>query len=1455
MGTIKNINTFQEGMDYDTSLSRLPNKRSRRSVNMEILKDGDFYSIRNMRGTKNISTYLSTNTDIQSLNVLGVFEVSCLYDRDCDGNFESEEYSIVIFKYDNVNKSEIIIVSTETEDKFLVYPNINDNTDLNFPPTGTISASYTKERGIPEIYWDDHNNEMRKITLKISCQSPSILPSARDLTVRRRIGGVVLDILSIDTGGNLIGGSYQIAYRLFNTKKCTSSDWSLFTNPIPVMRGDCSLLPYDEQLGASVGIVTDKKITLSVPMSSEFAFYDAIQIAIIKNIDGLTIPSDIAYISEPSQDWYNNKLIVYDGTIPETQTITSEINTEDAAIQSAKSQLIKDNILFRANIKYIDYKNDRGSIQITDAKTIKKEVDYKCEIQTPESRGHFRTECYAYAIAYYDEFFNFGLIEPLDFSTHTKDKVIGTFIATAVINIAPNQYTIFTTGNPSLQLGDVVKNGSNMQVIASTLTSINVKSSIFPSTGTYDILLGQKGNQSPFWSWKYPDRCDSQFSILSDNDIPYAIGLELEVSNHPTWAKGAVILRQKRKENILFQTPHIPCIGVRGVPTQGVGAITYSPTNTDDVDLSKADYEKQYDFICPKIFGLGHAKNIGVLQNNLYTQTSGLGTNEAYYSVFYPYYQNQDNNYNDITHIYYGEDGNGGSTGFLPNSPLFNAEIPNYIVAIPPEYVFNRNGEPTYPINLLGKESIRIVDAVMLKRKILQEDVDKIEIANKYSALTHQQYFYNTPYVLKDYTLGSQYNDYFVKLQDLITGITNVKAEKQYLITLSSSDFLLSPKPFSGKSLGHIELYGAYEKLAQQQNSSNAVPGGTNYFNGLQQTQRQVLIRTSEKMLDLTKFVYDGIYSGNNILLFPQLSVPTIKIYDTAHLTENIGKIDVSGVGLGFDMNDFPLDTGTVFVDDNDFEGATYILNIEKGLSDNRYNKLSTDWYFTGAYFELTPTEVANNTPKRLEVWGGDCFVTKYAVKINNNSPRVSDIYENIHAEADDYISYEGSGNPPMEFKHCVKTGIFKNNVEFLELFIESKINTLYHEELSEFPAYIGTQIGEYTKPYFYQYNGGYSVENSTKVFSTTNDQCEQKHLNNNHYPARIVWSDKRLYQADGTGIIDVDGFSKFRVLNRFDLDEQYGGITSIIDFGDDGLHSIQETKVRFDPVGRDIAETADGNALVLGADAVIGKGGYYLGYDNGSKHMRTIKKHNGVCFFIDEKKKEVCMFGSRGSAFNIISNKDAITFFNKFLKDRIQEHNLIGIIDPDINSNDYWVINNQTNEAIIYSLSLDRWMSEIDFPRIYNGTYAGKSLYLLGNNVHKAYHGITGNYLDEFRDSKFSLCANGNPDIMKVFNTQNFEMEGGFLINKDIIKINGKPVSPNDIVYNPNLLLHTSYIQPSPLLSKNGQYWLNRIRNENKTRVKSAWVLFEYTIKNDGRDISIQSIYTDAELSYNNRG
>ena len=92
MGTIKNINTFQEGMDYDTSLSRLPNKRSRRSVNMEILKDGDFYSIRNMRGTKNISTYLSTNTDIQSLNVLGVFEVSCLYDRDCDGNFESEEY-------------------------------------------------------------------------------------------------------------------------------------------------------------------------------------------------------------------------------------------------------------------------------------------------------------------------------------------------------------------------------------------------------------------------------------------------------------------------------------------------------------------------------------------------------------------------------------------------------------------------------------------------------------------------------------------------------------------------------------------------------------------------------------------------------------------------------------------------------------------------------------------------------------------------------------------------------------------------------------------------------------------------------------------------------------------------------------------------------------------------------------------------------------------------------------------------------------------------------------------------------------------------------------------------------------------------------------------------------------------------------------------------------------------
>ena len=82
----------------------------------------------------------------------------------------------------------------------------------------------------------------------------------------------------------------------------------------------------------------------------------------------------------------------------------------------AKKQVIKDNVLVRGNVEYNNFENDRGNADFDDAYTIKADVCYNEGSDVVNKKGHFRGEVYAYAIAYFDEYFNFGLVQPLDFS-------------------------------------------------------------------------------------------------------------------------------------------------------------------------------------------------------------------------------------------------------------------------------------------------------------------------------------------------------------------------------------------------------------------------------------------------------------------------------------------------------------------------------------------------------------------------------------------------------------------------------------------------------------------------------------------------------------------------------------------------------------------------------------------------------------------------------------------------------------------------------------------------------------------------------------------------------------------------------------------------------------------------------------------------------------------------------
>lgn len=1445
MGTIKQKSTFEGGLDKDTSPESIKNNRLLDAVNMDNIGDGKYSKLQNIKGTTEVIEYLPAGYDTDTLNVLGVYEVKANYDYDCDAKFEKKHISLLIFSYDANSGSVITLIDLVDNVRHQLYPNTTDNTDLAFPPLGTVDASYTEERGTPQIFWDDFKNVLRSLNLNISCSPTLPPPSLRELEVRKRYAGGQPNLVGIEQDGVLLAGTYQFAFRLYNTNSGNSSDVSLFCNPISVAKSDCTTVNYDEQLGGELGEVINKKIVLSIDLTSEAVYYNAIQLYVIKNTDGLPLPSNVVYQTAPNTDWYNNpdRIIYSNIGIVETTIPVENVVTEDAGIEYAKTQVIKDNRLFRGNVKYYDRTNDRGSVSVESAETIKRDADFKCGEESNRHKGYFRREVYPFGIAYHDEYMNFGSVEPFDLSKFFKFSVKRTAQCIAYSATPP---TVSLSDTSDLFVGDYVRyNGVQARITNVYPLFISIDTDISIIAGAdLEILYSQSGNNTSDWAWKFPDRSDPKFTIVSDTDIPQSIGLHIKgIKNHPTWAKGFVIVRLPRIENIVYQSPHIPTVGVMGVPTQGVGEITVDKTNKAIVNDDDADYKKEFDCILPKVLGMGMAKNIPRYQLN-FNNDAVVGRREEYYCTYYPYYQNQSKTFSN-----------------LPDTANFGSEIPNYSLVYNPEYIFNKAGSPTYYETNQGNNQLVVVDAIAYKRTILQEETGNLKRSNTYKALKRENYFYNSEGYVKHL---SGVRDYFVKLQDIDTDLEDNKIIKDYLLVLNGVEQFLLNKPFSSDIFYDIDFFGYLEKLSNQQGASNAIPDtiSNDQFINSATNQRSILLNTEKKLLDFTYWIYDKFFN-NGIKLFPFLNEYNEKIYTTAHLNNTIGEIVDPGLrDISYDTRQLPV--RNVFVDVNNIAGGCYVVNNERGLSDSRYSRISNEWVFTGTYVALSDADIANNTPKDVDIWGGDCFISKYVIKINNTTQRISDVYENIHAEADDYDG-KGVFLDPLKFKKNVKTGSFAVNAEFLELYIESKVNTNYHQEKNEYPAYKGDQIANYSNPYFYRYNGSYSVNNDSKVFVSR--EAETFTVNRFYYPARIVYSDQRLYQADGSGFIDTDGFSRFAVLNRRDLDEQYGQIIKLIDFGTQKLNAIQEHKVRIEPIGVDRVESGDNKTLVLGTASVIGNGGYYLPFNNGSQHIRSVKAHNGMCYFIDAKKQQVISFSD--GAFDFISEQDMITYFKNMLFNdtAIREIDLSGYIDATQDNMEY-IISKRSHSSTpqdiaVFNAKNKRFKTRIDIGDdvILNGVYAGQQLHLLNKN--KIYTAYTNNqrglWFGNYRNSSFKFVVNDYPGFVKIFNVFNFEMKGGFIVNKDTGTAFVPSISPAIPSQVANLLMHdVNSIAPPPFQMRNYQYWLNRIRNINdKSKLRGDYMEVEFVITNDltdNREVEIMSISTDCETSYRNR-
>ena len=278
-------------------------------------------------------------------------------------------------------------------------------------------------------------------------------------------------------------------------------------------------------------------------------------------------------------------------------------------------------------------------------------------------------------------------------------------------------------------------------------------------------------------------------------------------------------------------------------------------------------------------------------------------------------------------------------------------------------------------------------------------------------------------------------------------------------------------------------------------------------------------------------------------------------------------------------------------------------------------------------------------------------------------------------------------------------------------------------------------------------------------------DQAKTKTLEN-----RIVYSDEQVDQLGDTRFSSFNpGSNSFK-----DLPANYGSVNYIDEYNQ-GLVAIQENKLSYIPVKRNIIEYADGSSAITANASVLGthkeaNGDFGIGSDQSSALVR-----DGMVFFVDKSRQKSMM----ASGTNMISISDIE--MSSFLEAEINNMEaatgsggrIISGYDPDENL--YLLTiepkGSYTGVTIGYSISDKRWISRYDFKpsnycsidnKLLSGFWyqnaADTQSYLFNNHKSTTMNTFYGTAYP----TSVKVISKMSPSEVKVFNAVSYEGSGG---------------------------------------------------------------------------------------------
>jgi hypothetical protein len=1637
--------TFFKGMHKDFSPAFQPEDTYRDATNIELTSAGEQMIINQIKSCVNLkSKELNTAYTIESVNILGyTIAKASISGVPRDG--------FVVYahvKADSIpsfNNGIYFFAQDGTYADGTIYT-ICSGSDLNFSPTTSIDSFFTEDRENKTVYFTDFSNTLRKIQMDTNVWPYA---SASDLNVISDASSAMsMTITGLGNAGSLLAGTYQLAYRLKQTatSPSTYTKWSTFTNPVAIIPLSYTSGTTVNYYGGKVGEATSRSIEYQITLSSgETADYNELEIAVVKNNDGTYAQQLVAYVNtvQHSLSTGSSGIVsgTYKGTEAEYELDIDEITAPDAPIETVKTIVEKDNRLLAGNIKYFDRRIADGEVNIIEAKTIRRTVDYEDPLNTTRYRGYFRDEVYRFGITYHDEYGNWSPVKPLNFSGFSANgnkqgaiSQFGTITSGGVSGVNYNSNTItvsatstFTTGASGFVAGESVycvftfpgivslQFITEVQSVSTGEVSVLIPGATFApyasltgATGTA-ILQPVNGNaynhSSDQFSWKFPKREHigvantgatgtfgtleyGTYSLLAStggSSLPQALGLGLQVSGHPDWAKGMAVVRMDRDRDILYQTPLVPASLYLGVSTPG------KTVTGSNVDYTTTDGVGELDYLGPKCLKMGAARNMQILTPNA---------------------------------------ASGGAIGGPAITPQQTIHLPTYqglnsfermlwkkAFAPAVDYVYNALGSGLIGVPDLVTMDVDIVDVCGFKLSSLTPITPTITYnfedynnraststptgyveARVYSCLSHTQHWYPNNYVnMRTYTSGGVaggivgfVNTYRRKIQESFLQVNGVQtasfvgsqmasdvntqfaatgsiAPGFYVRTLFNLNSLSTTKLLIPATFGQSRILLDSPEQASQQPLSvsryavNYLIGGTELVgqqkgNGIidmtdsgtaalyttnVQNQRSLIISLNQPLedplypivanycpLSVGQFGYiprdttntgrtdtfanvafaqyldnfnfsstgkqlrngliynnpfmnttwNGSYAYNSVDTsgrwnnqvympsYPRQEITT-GTTGSSYLFAPIENVD-GGVEFRFTGT-----TGNVSGSYNqysnpsdDLQQALYVANLRAGKSDGRYGNPNQiqEYIHTGAYQKINST----GQTVALEVWGGDCFISKYRYKVNDeyNVPGYYLPTESATGGFDFNIKgcceSLGQRGPSRVFKTGTKV-----SPEYIEMYTEGEANAFYNSDKDRFPYYNRTapnagSVGDYQADAFYNYNFGYSIENFPKKFFSENRLTSVSQ----NYPARLIYSDVR--SAD----LNQDGFSRFRALNFFDMDEKYGKVTKIALLNDGEPIIGQDDSISLLYVNKSLTTLQDNSTLAV-------QGGTYISDNTPPKYLTTnygvellrcmIPTENGV-YALDTK---------RGVLINLLDGAKIVSLsrMEQYFRENFSEtyvpwleHTIqmsydrvdkvlyiMGALSNADNPND----NENTFAWLSYGVKIDAFMSNLDWEVSgHGGKLGNRPLYIFDLNGSTYMLQTHRNNLNNIADIHINQWKGATNDYLKLLSGTHINRVDAnieYVFNKslnepkvlDVVGINSQSTfsqynitSFNDgTTANPLLSLSTGD-QASTGSTRLGMNSTNFIRGTGDKRLVGAYHIIKLWFNNQSSAIKLRS-------------